>query len=184
MSALRAGQGLRRGESLDSSTGKFVLALQEDGNLTLSDRGQEVWASGTHGQGVDRLDVQDDGNVVLYAGGDAKWSTGTHGNSGASLTLQDDRNVVVYSGDGQPLWATNTGTDDVDSADNGSADYEDEGEDDDSDEQEYVVESGDTLWGLAERFYGDGSQYTRIAEANDMDDPNILDVGQVLIIPA
>jgi phage tail protein X len=31
---------------------------------------------------------------------------------------------------------------------------------------DYVIQDGDTLWGLAVRFYGDGTEWFRIAEAN------------------
>lgn len=47
-------------------------------------------------------------------------------------------------------------------------------------EQTYVVERGDTLSGIAERF---GVSATTIIEANDIQDPNLLYVGQILIIP-
>ena len=45
---------------------------------------------------------------------------------------------------------------------------------------------GDTLWGIAKKFYGDGSQYTRIAAANSttVKNPNLIYPGQVLTIPA
>ncbi|MFI9503315.1 LysM peptidoglycan-binding domain-containing protein [Nocardia sp. NPDC052566] len=48
----------------------------------------------------------------------------------------------------------------------------------------HVVRSGDTLFGLAKRFYGDGELFPIIATANRIPDPNVIDVGQVLIIPA
>ena len=50
----------------------------------------------------------------------------------------------------------------------------------------YTVVYGDTLWGLAERFYGEGIQYTRIYEANKEligPDPNVLYPDWVLTIP-
>jgi nucleoid-associated protein YgaU len=53
-------------------------------------------------------------------------------------------------------------------------------------EQSYTVADGDTLWAIAERHYGDGSQYTRIFEANrdQLDNPDVIQPGQVLRIPA
>ena len=50
----------------------------------------------------------------------------------------------------------------------------------------YTVVKGDTLWGVAKKFYGDGSQYTRIAAANSatVKNPNLIYPGQVLTIPA
>ena len=45
---------------------------------------------------------------------------------------------------------------------------------------------GDTLWGIARQFYGDGSAYKRIAAANSaiIKNPNLIYPGQVLTIPA
>ena len=53
--------------------------------------------------------------------------------------------------------------------------------------QTYSVQKGDCLWTIAKKFYGDGSKYTVIYEANrDVigGDPNRIDPGQVLVIPA
>ena len=50
----------------------------------------------------------------------------------------------------------------------------------------YIVKSGDCLWSIAKRVYGDGSQYTKIYEANTdiIKNPNdFIYVGQVLKIP-
>ncbi|HZS21899.1 MAG TPA: LysM peptidoglycan-binding domain-containing protein, partial [Pseudonocardiaceae bacterium] len=47
----------------------------------------------------------------------------------------------------------------------------------------YTVVSGDTLWAIAERFYGDGSQYPKIASANGIANPDLIMVGQQLTIP-
>ena len=49
----------------------------------------------------------------------------------------------------------------------------------------HTVQSGDTLWGIAKTYYGDGGQYTKIAAANpSMKNPNLIYAGQVLTIPA
>lgn len=48
----------------------------------------------------------------------------------------------------------------------------------------HTVQSGDTLWGIAKKYYGNGSQYTKIASANpDIKNPNLIYPGQVLSIP-
>jgi nucleoid-associated protein YgaU len=49
--------------------------------------------------------------------------------------------------------------------------------------EKYEVVSGDTLFKLAERFYGDGSLYPVIAVINHLADPNHIVVGQELEIP-
>lgn len=49
----------------------------------------------------------------------------------------------------------------------------------------HTVQSGDTLWGIAKKYYGNGGQYTKIASANpDIKNPNLIYPGQVLSIPA
>lgn len=50
---------------------------------------------------------------------------------------------------------------------------------------QYTVVAGDTLSGIAQRFYGDGNQWPRIYEANRdrIGNPNLVFPGQVLRIP-
>ena len=47
----------------------------------------------------------------------------------------------------------------------------------------YTVVKGDCLWNLAKKYYGTGTLYTRLAEANHIANPNLIFVGQELIIP-
>lgn len=47
----------------------------------------------------------------------------------------------------------------------------------------YKVQRGDTLWSIAKRTYGDGSQYKRIVEANPSVRSERLIVGQSLTLP-
>ena len=51
--------------------------------------------------------------------------------------------------------------------------------------QVYVVQPGDTLWSMAQRYYGSGFEWTRIYNANQskIRDPNEIYVGQKLTIP-
>jgi LysM repeat protein len=49
---------------------------------------------------------------------------------------------------------------------------------------EYTVVRGDSLWDIAERFYGDPLLHPIIAAANDLPDPDVIHPGQVLTIPA
>ena len=51
--------------------------------------------------------------------------------------------------------------------------------------QTYVVQPGDTLWAIAEYFYGDGTMYTTIFNANrdKIDDPDKIRPGMKLTIP-
>jgi nucleoid-associated protein YgaU len=49
----------------------------------------------------------------------------------------------------------------------------------------YEVQSGDTLWGIADQFMGGGWNYPQIVEANSRQilDPHWIYPGQVFIIP-
>jgi nucleoid-associated protein YgaU len=47
----------------------------------------------------------------------------------------------------------------------------------------YTVVQGDTLWGLAQRFYGNGELYKKIAEENKINNPDLILPGQRLVIP-
>ena len=50
----------------------------------------------------------------------------------------------------------------------------------------YTVKSGDCLWNIAKKLYGNGSKYTKIYDANKnkITNPNLIKVGQVLTIPS
>lgn len=52
--------------------------------------------------------------------------------------------------------------------------------------QNYTVKSGDCLWNIAKKYYGNGSKYTTIYNANrdKIKNPNLIYPGQVLWIPA
>jgi nucleoid-associated protein YgaU len=54
-----------------------------------------------------------------------------------------------------------------------------------ADSRRHTVAEGDTLYGLAERYYGDGEKFIDIYQANRevLKRPDRLDVGTVLIIP-
>ena len=49
----------------------------------------------------------------------------------------------------------------------------------------YSIKKGDTLWGLADRFYGDGKKYMKIYNANKelISNPNELSIGWQIKIP-
>ena len=189
---LTEGQKLVKGESLTSSNGAYTLTLQDDGNLVLAARGHAIWASETNGEDVVRAEVQSDGNFVLYTADKPVWHTDTKGKKNVRLVLQDDRNLVLYSADGS-AWSTKTETDappppEPEAAAPAAAEepaveeaaaYEPEAEA----ARTYTVESGDTLWAISERFYGDGNKYQIIADASGIANPDLIYPGQVLTIP-
>lgn len=47
----------------------------------------------------------------------------------------------------------------------------------------YTVKKGDNLWRIAEERYGSGYNWTDIAEANKLDNPDGIETGQQLILP-
>jgi LysM repeat protein len=52
-------------------------------------------------------------------------------------------------------------------------------------ERYHMVSAGDTLGHIAQKYYGNAGEYTKIFEANRdiLDDPNLIKVGQKLKIP-
>ena len=46
----------------------------------------------------------------------------------------------------------------------------------------YTVKKGDTLWGIATRFYGDGTRWRELASKNGVGDPKKLQIGKVLAL--
>jgi nucleoid-associated protein YgaU len=198
---LTQGQKLVRGESLVSSNGAYTLTLQEDGNLVLASRGTPLWSSSTNGQDVVRAEVQPDGNFVLYTADKPVWHSDTKGKKDVRLVLQDDRNLVLYAADGA-AWSTKTETDQppppAPEPEATSESATDEAGPEDASEavaepveeavpepavQTYTVVSGDTLWAISERFYGDGNKYQVIADASGIPNPDLIYPGQVLTIP-
>ncbi|MEU7764021.1 LysM peptidoglycan-binding domain-containing protein [Nocardia sp. NPDC049190] len=186
---LHVGEELGLGQSLQG--GAYTLTLQADGNLVLSEPGGNVlWATQTHDQGVERATLQDDGNFVLYKGDGAAWATETNGTEPDRLTVQADRNVVLYGRDGSALWASGTNTDDPLPApepeqERAAAEFVEEVPPPPPapELRTYTVEPGDTLWAIAERFYGDGNRYQEIADASGVPNPDAINPGQVLTIP-
>jgi nucleoid-associated protein YgaU len=201
---LEEGQKLLVGNSLTSKNGAYTLTLQEDGNLVLSSSEGAVWATGTNGQPVERAEVQEDGNFVLYTADKPVWASQTKGKKKVLLVLQDDRNLVLYSEDG-PVWKSDTHTDEappapkVEEAPVVEAEVVPAAAEEPIAEapaepappppppppapRTYTVVSGDTLWAIAEKFYGDGSKYPQIAEASGVSNPDLIHPGQVLTIP-
>lgn len=47
----------------------------------------------------------------------------------------------------------------------------------------YTVVSGDSLWAICKKFYGDGSLAYKLAAANSIKNPNLIYPGQVLTLP-
>ena len=180
MDALQAGRELTRGQQLTSANG-YMLTLRSDGNLVLSENAGTVWASGTDGKGAVRAALQDDGNFVLCTSDEnAVWSTGAQCNEGSRLVLQDDRNLVVFAADGGAKWASNTNTDSPQPAPAAPAAPVEEAPAAPAapEVRTHEVQSGESLWAIAERHYGDGNRYGEIASANGIANPDLIHPGR------
>ena len=140
---------------------------------------------------------------MLYTPDKPIWHTDTKGAKDVRLVLQDDRNLVLYGFDG-PAWASNTETDEAPpppAADAEAPEVAPAAAEEPLPAPEapapppppppppppaprtYTVVSGDTLWAISERFYGDGSRYQQIADASGISNPDLIHPGQVLTIP-
>jgi hypothetical protein len=98
------------GESFRSSSGRYRLTYQSDGDLVLYDEQMRtrLWTANTAGTAPGQTLLQTDGNFVVYdSAGVNRWSSGTSGNPNAYLAVQDDGNLVIYGSDGQPIWNRN-----------------------------------------------------------------------------
>ncbi len=201
---LTEGQKLEKGGSLTSSNGAYTLTLQDDGNLVLAARGDAVWSTGTNGQDVQRAEVQTDGNFVLYTSDKPVWHSDTKGAKDVKLVLQDDRNLVLYAAKG-PAWSSKTETSEpppppveAPAPEVEAAAVEESAPAPEPEAapappppppppppapRTYTVVSGDTLWAISERFYGDGTKYQVIADASGVSNPDLIHPGQVLTIP-
>ncbi|GLP75462.1 lectin [Mycobacterium antarcticum] len=203
---LHNGEKLEVGQALTSENGAYRLILQDDGNMVLYAGAESVWSTGTNGKNVVRAEVQSDGNFVLYTPKDPVWASQTKGAKDVRLVLQNDRNLVLYGFDG-PAWSSDTKTDEVPASPPPVTDAPVEAEvvpaavTQDAPPAEappappppppppppaartYTVVSGDTLWAIAERFYGDGNRYHDIASASGIANPDLIHPGQVVTIP-
>ena len=47
----------------------------------------------------------------------------------------------------------------------------------------HTVAEGEELWGISEKYYGTGYNWTFIAEENNITNPNLIEKGQELVIP-
>ena len=163
-------------------------------------RDKAVWSTSTSGQNVVRAELQTDGNFVVYTPDKPVWHTDTKGKKNVKLVLQDDRNLVLYAGDGV-AWSSKTDTTEPPPPAPEFAVVPEvapavvaEPAPDPTPAQApppppppapriYTVVSGDTLWAIAERFYGDGNRYQQIADANGIPNPDLIHPGQVVTIP-
>ena len=112
---LEVGEWLFVGDSRVSTNGRFLLELQDDGNLVIEDNDDPpappIWASGTYDHPNAGALMQSDGNFVIFGDRSSEdlpdtvvFSTGTAGNDGAVLTIRNDGALVVESPAGVVLF--------------------------------------------------------------------------------
>jgi hypothetical protein len=109
---LAPGEGLFRGESIASCDGRSVLALGEDGDLTLTVGGTVTWSTATTGAG-ETVVLGTDGDLVVYdTDQEPVFVTQTVGHPDAKLEIGAD---LALTEDGDTLWTPASGLVDVDS---------------------------------------------------------------------
>jgi len=105
------GDRLKRNESIKSLNDRFILVMQDDGNLVIYDNGRPIWATNTNGKGGSYAVIQDDRNFVVYTDGNRPiWASNSNGRGlpPCKLIMQNDGNLVLYGFHGQAQWASNT----------------------------------------------------------------------------
>ena len=121
---------------------------------------------------------------MLYAGDKSLWHSDTKGKKDIKLIIQDDRNVVLYSADGA-AWSSRTETDapppPVEVVEVEVAPVANEVPA--PEPRTHTVVAGDTLFNIAKQYLGDGNRYQELAAANNIPNPDHIEIGQVITIP-
>lgn len=106
---LSTGGFLEPGQELISTSKRYKLTYQTDGNLVLYTEGKAIWSTETYGKPAWRTVMQEDGNLVVYGSeGNALWASNTAGQTNCRLVMQSDGNLVIYNGTGGAPWASGT----------------------------------------------------------------------------
>jgi nucleoid-associated protein YgaU len=123
-------------------------------------------------EGMDQIKAVDNQLVIAAPRPDPLPGTDAEPDSG-TVTVGGGSGPVLAD-DGEASEAQASGSED------------DTGEKTETEENEtYTVQSGDTLWKIAQEAYGSGAEYMKIFEANrdQLDNPDLIRPGQVLKIP-
>ncbi|CAM2818740.1 lectin [Mycobacterium intermedium] len=162
--------------------------VQPDGNFVLYTPDKPVWHSDTKGKKNVALILQDDRNLVLYSASGPAWSTKTETDAPPppEEPLADKSASEPAAADaGVDSWAASKqqASEAAEAAPVAEQVSEAPAEPVQPEARTYTVVSGDTLWAISERFYGDGSKYQVIADASGVPNPDLIYPGQVLTIP-
>lgn len=178
-----------RGEAVwaTGTDGQDVLRaeVQTDGNFVLYTKDKPVWHTDTQGKKDVKLVLQDDRNLVLYAANGPAWSSKTETDAPPPpppAPPAEDKPPVAKS---RPEAAEEPtpAPEPEPVAETPAPPPPPPPPAPEPAKRTYTVVSGDTLWAISERFYGDGSKYQRIADASGISNPDLIHPGQVLTIP-
>jgi len=140
---------------------KFAKAAgRKLGGLFKGKKGKEKLEKEVSDMGLDAdgvdIDVDDDGKVTI---------------SGNAVSQEMKEKIILAVGNVSGVSSVN---DEASTADDGAA------------SQFHEVVRGDTLWAVSKKYYGKGSRYMEIFEANKpmLSHPDKIYVGQMLRIPA
>jgi nucleoid-associated protein YgaU len=116
-------------------------------------------------QGVDQIKMVDNQLVIKVP---------------ESVLASESGTVTVGGGSGPEISAAEVASEETPPAEEASPEPTEA-----ADSSTYTVQSGDTLWKIAEEAYGSGGEYMKIFEANrdQLDNPDLIRPGQVLKIP-
>jgi nucleoid-associated protein YgaU len=162
--------------------------MQPDGNFVAYTADKPVWHTDTKGKKNVRLVLQDDGNLVLYAADGTAWATNTAGEAPPPPPPPPPAAEPAPEATPEAAAEADSGVEPLEdavqkSAPEPAAEPAPAPAPEPPAAQTYTVESGDTLWAVAERFYGDGLKYQAIADASGIENPDLIYPGQVLTIP-
>jgi LysM repeat protein len=178
-----------RGEAVwatgTNGQGAERLEVQKDGNVVLYTSEKPIWHTDTQGAKDIRLILQDDRNVVVYGFDGVAWASGTNTDEAPPTPMIGD----AAAPEAQPEVTPAAAEEPLPTAEAPAPPAEAPAPPPPPPPppppapRTYTVVSGDTLWAISERFYGDGSKYQRIADASGISNPDLIHPGQVLTIP-
>jgi len=161
--------------------------VQPDGNFVLYTPDKPVWHTDTKGAKDVRLVLQDDRNLVLYGFDGPAWSSGTQTDEAPPpppVEKAAEPGVDAASVQEPAAPAAEPAAPAAQAAPTAAPEAAPPPPPPPPPApRTYTVVSGDTLWAIAEKYYGDGNRYRVIAEASGIANPDLIHPGQVLTIP-
>ncbi len=169
------------------------LDMQSDGNMVVYAGKKALWSSKTLGNKGASLKLQDDGNLVIYpTSGKPLWSSHTMVKDAAPATAAPA--TAAPATPAPTTTATTTTAPIMETAPATMAPAQTTMADKSlntakpttakaSNRRTYTVVKGDSLWRIAEKMYGKGAEFKKIAQANNIANPDLIRPGQELVIP-